>query len=65
MMTLKWVLALAVALVALSFLARTSSPKSCCERHRTSNLGRVAEVLYCPQSGPDSQRYLEPRRSRP
>jgi hypothetical protein len=50
MTTLKWVLILAMALAAISHLARPSSRMPCCERHRKGRMldPEFNDIIYCP-----------------
>jgi hypothetical protein len=48
MSTLRWILVLAIALAALSHLARPSPRASCCERHRPMLDPDIDDIIYCP-----------------
>jgi hypothetical protein len=48
MSTLRWILVLAIALAALSHLAKPSPRRPCCERHHLMLDPDLDDVIYCP-----------------
>jgi hypothetical protein len=48
MTTLRWVLALAIALASISHLAKPSPGGACCERHRRMIDPDLDDIVYCP-----------------